>query len=116
MNVATINIESLKVSARIGCIDAEREIFQSVIVHLSIKYNAEEAIKTDNITAAVNYVSVAELVTKMAAEQKWKLIEKMGFDIATHIKELSKNIQSIEITIKKFVVAKADSVSCNLIV
>ena len=75
---ATINIAGLCIPAVIGTHARERAHTQDLIVHLDITYDAQEAMKTDNLDHALDYESLTREIITFVQESRFQLLETLA--------------------------------------
>ena len=80
-----------------GCYDLEQKVGTYFTVSLRLKYDATEAIETDDVTKAVNYLSVYQTIKK-EMEKPSHLIEHVAQRIKTTV--LKEYPQIVEAEVK----------------
>lgn len=81
----TIYLHGLECPCTIGVWEWEQHIQQKLMIDIELRTNIEAAATTDQLDDALNYQRVAELVTKLCANSKRKLIEALAEDLASMI-------------------------------
>lgn len=71
----TIIIRDLAIETIIGLYDWERVARQTVLIDLDLACQFKEAAEKDLLQHTVDYSAVCEVVTKLAQEKKFQLIE-----------------------------------------
>ena len=75
-----IEINDMQFYAHHGCYDLEQKVGTYFTVSLRMKYDATEAIETDDITKAVSYLSVYQTIKK-EMDKPSHLIENVAYRI-----------------------------------
>ena len=75
--MATIGINDLKLQAIVGTNDWERNIKQEVIVNISIKYDASDAIANDDLKKALDYEALSKGIKSAVEDSKFFLLETL---------------------------------------
>ena len=71
-----ITITGLKIFAHHGVLEEETKNGQDFYVNAKLFYNMDKAAKTDEVTDAVHYGEVCELITRFLQENTYKLLER----------------------------------------
>ena len=79
-----IEINDMQFYAHHGCYELEQKVGTYFTVSLHLKYDATEAINTDDVTKAVNYLSVYQTIKK-EMEIPSHLIEHVAHRIKTTV-------------------------------
>lgn len=80
-----ISIEELEVHFRVGVPDEERENPQRLLLTVQMEHDFSVAVRTDDISATIDYYAVTQRIKEMGRDQEWRLIEKLACDIAQMI-------------------------------
>ena len=96
-----IIIKGLNIFAYHGVNPEEKIDGQNFIVDVIINADIERACQTDNLDDTVNYAKAVKVITTAMTEHKYDLIEKAAAKVAEHLLDLSKKINSVEVTLKK---------------
>lgn len=80
-----IILTRLAVFARHGVMPEEERLGQRFFISLALDVDLRKAGKSDNVADTVNYGEVADIVMKIATEQRCYLIEALADTIATAI-------------------------------
>ena len=108
-----IIIKDLEVFYHVGVPDEERATPQRLLITVEIEHDFSEAAKTDDLTKTINYFAVTQRLLKFGEGRNWKLIEKLGADIATTvIQEFQADAVTVEI--KKFIIPQAQFVGVKM--
>ena len=60
--ICKISLKNLRLKTIIGFLEKERSIKQEVVINVSFKYDASEAIDNDNIDYAINYKTITKAI------------------------------------------------------
>jgi len=111
--MAKISIVDLEVSYRVGVPDEERAKPQRLLLTVEMETSFARAAMSDAIGDTIDYFAVTQRLLKFGDGRSWKLIEKLGADIAQMIlAEFQPKKVSVEI--KKFIIPQAKYVSVSL--
>lgn len=78
---ATIRITNLRLRTYIGFNDEERNKQQDVIINIAIRYPADKAASSDQVSDALNYKTVTKKVIQHVEEGRFLLLEKLVADV-----------------------------------
>ena len=98
---AVVGIEQLKVDCIIGCLPHERKSTQIISLDLNLSVDIGSAVKTDNVSDAVNYTTVSELASKVAIDAECQLLERLAWLICSALFKDFPAISDIDISIHK---------------
>lgn len=90
----TIAINNLKFEAVIGILDFERTAPQKVVVDLTVDYHYKKE-------SFLDYVAVRDLIVHQMKEQKFGLLEEALDLMSQKIMDLSNDIKTVDLMIKK---------------
>jgi dihydroneopterin aldolase len=111
--VDTIVISDLEVHLRVGVADEERRQPQRLLLTVELCSDFRGAIATDSIADTIDYFRVSQALLEFGEGKEWRLIEKLGGDIAEML--LSKFKPSrVTVEVKKFVLPRARFVAVRL--
>ena len=112
--MATIKIKNLKLKAIIGIFGWERRIKQSIIINVSMDYDASRASKSDRIEDTVDYKAIKKNILKEVESSRYFLLEKLAAKVLDIVMDNKKvKFASVEID-KPKALRFADSVSVTL--
>jgi FolB domain-containing protein len=110
----TVRINNLRISTIIGVNQWERENEQELIINISFKYNAEQAVRNDDIKAAIDYSVLQKNITEKVKSSNYQLVETLADILLKFILE-DKLIQEAQVRIDKpNGIKSADSVSVEM--
>ena len=95
-----IEIKGMKFHSFIGHYDEEKKIGNKFNVDLRIKTDCKKAGKTDNLSDAVDYVNIYDLI-KSEMNKKCNLIENVASRVKSVIFEKFEQIEHMELKITK---------------
>ena len=98
--MATIRITDLNLRAVIGTNDWERIHKQDVVVNIVLTYDAQKAIKSDQIKDAVDYKTITKKIIKEVEASQYQLIEKLA-DAVLQIAMENSKVLSAHVRIDK---------------
>jgi len=102
-----LQVDSLRVAARLGCTDNEQAFPQLVTVSLVVGIGDDTAMISDSVEAMVSYVDFVEIVEGLCQKRVWRLAEKMAFDISSELYGRFAPIVSTDVRILKTNVLKS---------
>ena len=83
-------IKGIKAFGYHGVFDLEKKSGQDFIVDIEYSYDTSDAIETDDISKAIDYAAISNLVKNIVEGESRNLIEKVADDIAN---KLMKNFE-----------------------
>ncbi len=83
-----------------GCLHEESVIGAEYIVNVIVETNTSDAEENDKLESTVDYVSVYSVIKKEMGVPS-KLLESVMQRIIFSIKNISKNVDSVDVSIKK---------------
>ena len=115
--IYTIRLEGIYLRAYHGCYDLEQQVGNRFRVDLAIRTPLGPLPSTDDVTQAVNYLTVYEIVER-TMQRTQRTIEAVAANIIEAIKEVFPEIIEVECTVAKLAPplgGKIDKVSVTLI-
>ncbi|MEW9799178.1 dihydroneopterin triphosphate 2'-epimerase [Alteromonas sp. CYL-A6] len=114
LNEATIKIKNLRLRTYIGINEDEIRNKQDVVVNAKIRYNAETATNTDDMSDALNYKTITKAIIKLVEDNRFYLLEKLTADVlAIAAEHHSVTYAEVEVD-KPHALRFSDSVSLTL--
>ena len=113
-NLAQIKITNLKLKAIIGINDWERKVKQNIIINISFKFDADKAIKSDDIKNTVDYKKLKLEIIKRVNASQFNLLEKLTAMILDTVLDFPLVKEAWVRVDKPQALRFADSVSCEL--
>ena len=113
----TIRLDGIYVRAFHGCYDLEQQVGNRFRVDMAIRTPLGDLPKTDDVTQAVNYLTVFEIVER-TMQRTQRTIEAAASNIIEAVKEAFPQIVEVECTVAKIAPplgGKIDRVSVTLI-
>ena len=115
--IYTIRLEGLYLRAYHGCYDLEQQVGNRFRVDLTIRTPLNDLPTTDDVTRAVNYLTVYEIVER-TMQRTQRTIEAAAANVIAAVKEAFPEIYDVECTVAKLAPplgGKIDRVSVTLI-
>ena len=115
--IYTIRLDGIYVRAFHGCYDLEQQVGNRFRIDLAIRTPLGDLPTTDDVTQAVNYLTVFEIVER-SMQRTQRTIEAAATNIITAIKEVFPQIIDVECTVAKIAPplgGKIDKVSVTLV-
>ena len=115
--IYTINLEGIYLRAYHGCYDLEQQVGNRFRVDLAIRTPLGNLPETDDVTQAVNYLTVYEIVER-TMQRTQRTIEAAASNIINAVKEAFPQIVEVQCTVAKLAPplgGKIDKVSVTLI-
>ncbi|MDH5357533.1 MAG: dihydroneopterin aldolase [Gammaproteobacteria bacterium] len=78
-----IFLNDLKIETIIGIYDWERETLQTLTFDLEMDWDIRPAAKTDDITATLDYGSIAQTIVGFVEASSYQLIETLAEDLCS---------------------------------
>jgi 7,8-dihydroneopterin aldolase/epimerase/oxygenase len=100
-------IQELKITASVGCGEEQRPTRQQLVLNIEIQYDGRVAAASYKLTDTIDYVKVARLITQLASEQEWPVIESLGERLCYGILESFSPAKTVCIQMRKFVICEA---------
>ena len=113
----TINLEGIYLRAYHGCYDLEQQVGNRFRVDMAIRTPLNNIHREDDVTKAVNYLTVYEIVER-TMQRTQRTIEAAAANIIDAVKEAFPEIVEVECTVSKIAPplgGKIDRVSVTLI-
>ncbi len=98
---ATVGLKGLEIICVIGAFDEERLRRQPLRLNISMRCDIGAAAASDRLTQTVNYAEVAELLTGLAEEGRFHLIETFADRATGEILARFPAVQQIELEVEK---------------
>ena len=115
--VYTIRLDGIYVRAFHGCYDLEQQVGNRFRVDMAIRTSLGDLPTSDDVTKAVNYLTVFEIVER-TMQRTQRTIEAAAANIIEAVKEAFPQIIEVECTVAKIAPplgGKIDKVSVTLI-
>lgn len=108
-----IIIKDLEVFYHVGVPEEERAQPQRLLVTVEMEHDFSEAAKSDDLTKTINYFAVTQRLLQFGEGRSWKLIEKLGNDIAAVVIQ-EFHARAVMVEVKKFIIPEAQFVAVKL--
>jgi len=95
-----IEIKNMRVRAILGINDWERKKKQDIVISIRFKYDAEAAIKNDEVQEAVNYKTITKKILGFVESSDYFLIETLADTLYEMVNELA-GVKRTHITVEK---------------
>lgn len=95
-----IIVSGLQVFAYHGCTPQEKERGQNFYLDLELEYDWGQAVKGDDLAAAVDYHRLVSEVYEIAAAERYDLIETLATRIGEHVIQ-STPVESVLVRVHK---------------
>ena len=115
--IYTIRLEGIYLRAYHGCYDLEQQVGNRFRVDLAIRTPLGNLPETDDVTQAVNYLTVYEIVER-TMQRTQRTIEAAATNVIAAVREAFPEIVEVECTVAKLAPplgGKIDKVSVTLI-
>lgn len=96
-----LHIKNLRFPAVIGIHRWEKERTRLFNMQITIRYDAHQAIVTDDFGHALDYKKLENAALEFTGSQEWNLIETLAGRCAEHLFNTFPQIQEIELGIEK---------------
>ena len=80
-HTATIRIKNLRLRTYVGIKEEEVNNRQDVVVNVLIRYDADRAIRDNDIEAALNYRTITKNIIAHVENQRFALLERMTREV-----------------------------------
>ena len=112
--IATINIQNLRLRTYIGFNPEEQEKQQDIVINITTRYKVSVSALDDQVEDALNYKTLTKEVIQHVEQGRFLLLEKLVSDILTiSCKHPSVNFARVTVD-KPHALRFADSVSLSL--
>lgn len=99
--IATIGVQNLRIDCIIGIYPHERVDAQPLMVDVEVDKDISETAQADHIDEAVDYDHITQMVTTLAQERQYQLIETFAVESLRGILERWSSVQAARIEIRK---------------
>lgn len=103
-----IFFHDVEVFARHGVDNIEKQYDQRFLISVIADYDASEAMISDDISDAVNYAALLNVVKSTVMMTSFSLLERLARHLADVIFQEFDKIMALEIIIKKFPIALSE--------
>ena len=108
-----ITLTDLEVYYRVGVPDAERAQPQRLLLTVEMEHDFTRAAASDDLRETIDYYAVSRRLLNFGEGRSWKLIEKLGSDIAAMVLA-DFGAQAVSVEVKKFIIPEARHVSVRV--
>ncbi|MSU26793.1 MAG: dihydroneopterin aldolase [Pedosphaera sp.] len=113
MPTDTITLVDLEVHYHVGVPDAERAQPQRLLLTIEMQRDFTRAAASDDLRETIDYYAVSRRLLAFGEGRSWKLIEKLGADIAALVL-VDFCAEEVTVEVKKFIIPEARYVSVRL--
>jgi dihydroneopterin aldolase len=96
-----IEVRDLRVSAVVGALAEERDRPQPLSVDIDLFRPFEEAALSDDLASTTNYADVLGLVTQVATEGQFLLLETLAYRAAQELLASDPEITKVTVAVRK---------------
>ena len=111
--MSKINIVDLEVLYCVGVSDEERATPQRLLLTIEMVFDFSSAAVSDRIERTIDYHAVCQELLAYGEGRSWKLLEKLVTNLCDLVLAKFK-AQTVNVTVKKFVIPQARHVSVQL--
>ncbi len=79
--IATIRIKNLRLRTYVGIKEEEVNNRQDVVINVRLQYDASQAIRNNDIDAALNYRTITKNIIAHVEENRFALLERMTREV-----------------------------------
>ncbi len=97
----TIYLNDLKLHAKLGVFDWEREASREFLTNVEIEIRTDKGIHHDDLSSTVDYAELERFSLDHAASQEWQLIERLLESLAGAALNKFQMIDKITLTLHK---------------
>jgi 7,8-dihydroneopterin aldolase/epimerase/oxygenase len=99
--IGTVRLKNAVFYAHHGVMQEEHRLGGRYEVDVSIDVDFEEAARTDDLAATVDYETIYRLVEKIVIRNRFYLIERLAYLIAHQVRETYPSVVSVEVAVRK---------------
>ena len=99
--LGTTGLHNLRIDCIIGVYEHERIETQPVFLDVEVDYDFAAAARSDAIEHAVDYGGIASMVTHLARDRRFQLLETMAEEMAALLLEHLPMIERVRLEIRK---------------
>ncbi len=96
-----IELRELRVSSSVGVSAEERHHAQPVSIDLEIERPFEAAAFSDDLAETTNYAEVLALVSRVATEGSFLLLETLAYRVANEVLAFDEAITAVNVAVRK---------------
>jgi dihydroneopterin aldolase len=98
---AKLSIQGLKLTTTIGAYPWEQHIEQTILVDVDLWLDITKAAESDDLTHALDYAALAQLLQETVKGQKYKLLEALAAFLNKQIIKYYPQITAGKLTVHK---------------
>ena len=96
----SITLKGLRIPARHGVTDQERDVGQTFVVDVMVRLDVSAASRTDDLSKTLDYGVLAEAIHRRVSDERWNLIETVAERVADLVLE-NRRVKRVEVTVHK---------------
>jgi len=109
-----ISIKNLRLRCIVGVNEWERKAVQDIVISVNFKYDASNAIESDDMHLAANYRDITKRIISAVECSKFNLLESLT-DMVYNIVDETPNVRDVDVVVEKpFALRFCDTVSVNI--
>lgn len=97
----SIYVKGIEVYAYHGVFPEENNLGQKFIFDIECSLDFRKAMLNDDLEESVSYGEISKLVTDVASQNTYKLLERLGYEIIKEIFSRYARIHNVRLTINK---------------
>jgi len=97
----TIYLNDLKLQAKLGVFEWEREKSREFLTQAKIELKAGKGIRNDDLSSTIDYAELESFLLDHTASQEWQLIERLLESLADSALNKFPTIEKITLTLHK---------------
>jgi len=99
--IGTIGLQNLRIDCIVGIYPHERVEIQPLFVDIEVDHDFDAAAAAEHVDTTVDYDHLAALLTDLATERQYQLIETFATEALTGILGRWSNVRAARIEIRK---------------
>ncbi|MCO4770602.1 MAG: dihydroneopterin aldolase [Deltaproteobacteria bacterium] len=99
--IGTIGLKNLHIECIVGIYPHERTDEQPLFVDIEVDHDFDRAAAAEHVDETVDYDHLAALLTKLATEQRYQLIETFAKDAIDQIMARWSDVLGVRIEVRK---------------
>ncbi len=99
--IGTIGLKNLHIQCIVGIYPHEREVEQPLFLDVEVDHDFDRAAEAEHVKETVDYDHIAALLTELATEKKYQLIETFAKEGMEAILQRWSDVLGVRIEIRK---------------
>ena len=108
----SLMLHEIRQRVRIGCTPEERAWPQICSFNIELHFDMNTCALSDELSHTIDYMQVLTLLSDLAAEREWRLIESMNASICALLLERFYILQRVSVSVRKVIAENSSGVSC----